>query len=48
MTAPAPSPNSTQVVRSLKSRMRLNTSEPITKARLAEPDWIMESAIVNA
>ena len=31
-TAPAPSPNSTQVVRSLKSRMREKTSEPITSA----------------
>ncbi len=33
-TAPAPSPNSTQVVRSLKSRMRENTSAPITRALL--------------
>ena len=33
-TAPAPSPNSTQVVRSLKSRMRENTSAPIDQ-RLA-------------
>jgi hypothetical protein len=31
-TAPAPSPNSTQVVRSSKSRMRENTSAPITSA----------------
>jgi hypothetical protein len=32
--APAPSPNSTQVVRSSQSRMRLKVSAPITKARL--------------
>ena len=31
-TAPAPSPNSTQVVRSFKSRMRENTSAPTTSA----------------
>ena len=31
-TAPAPSPNSTQVVRSSQSRMRLNVSAPITSA----------------
>ena len=32
MTAPAPSPNSTQVVRSLKSRMREKVSAPTTSA----------------
>ena len=47
-TAPAPSPNNTQVVRSLKSRMRLKTSAPITRARLAAPVWIMESATDRA
>ena len=31
-TAPAPSPNRTQVVRSSQSRIRLNVSEPITSA----------------
>ena len=36
-TAPAPSPNSTQVVRSLQSRMREKVSAPITKARLCAP-----------
>ena len=35
--APAPSPNSTQVVRSFQSRMRENVSAPITSARLCEP-----------
>ncbi len=33
--APAPSPNSTQVVRSFQSRMREKVSAPITSARLA-------------
>ncbi len=33
-TAPAPSPNSTQVPRSLQSRMREKVSAPITSARL--------------
>jgi hypothetical protein len=47
-TAPAPSPNSTQVVRSLKSRMRLNTSAPTTSALVAVPVWISESATVSA
>ena len=40
-TAPAPSPNSTQVVRSLKSRMRENTSAPTTSAFLTAPARIM-------
>ena len=47
-TAPAPSPKSTQVVRSLKSRMRLNTSAPMTRARRAPPARIMASATVRA
>ncbi len=47
-TAPAPSPNSTQVVRSLKSRMRENTSAPITSAVLALPVRIIASATVSA
>jgi hypothetical protein len=47
-TAPAPSPNSTQVVRSLKSRMRENTSAPITSARRAVPLRIIESATLRA
>jgi hypothetical protein len=42
------SPNSTQVVRSVKSRMRENTSAPITSALLAAPVLIIESAIVRA
>ena len=33
-SAPAPSPNSTQVVRSFQSRMREKVSAPITNARL--------------
>ena len=37
MTAPAPSPNSTQVVRSLKSRMREKVSAPITSAVRCAP-----------
>ena len=34
-TAPAPSPNSTQVARSVMSRIRLKVSAPITSTRLA-------------
>ena len=37
-TAPAPSPNSTQVPRSVQSRMREKVSAPITSARLYAPD----------
>ena len=47
-TAPAPSPNSTQVVRSLKSRMRENTSAPTTSALVAAPLLIIASATVSA
>ena len=36
-TAPAPSPNSTQVPRSVQSRMREKVSAPITSARLCTP-----------
>ena len=36
-SAPAPSPNSTQVERSFQSRMREKVSEPITSTRLARP-----------
>ena len=35
-SAPAPSPNSTQVERSLQSRMREKVSEPITSTRLRQ------------
>jgi hypothetical protein len=43
-TAPAPSPNSTQVVRSSKSRMREKTSAPTTSAQRALPARTMASA----
>ena len=44
-TAPAPSPNSTQVVRSVQSRMREKVSPPITSARLNMPARNMPSAV---
>ena len=47
-TAPAPSPKSTQVVRSEKSRMREKTSAPTTNALLALPVLIMASATLSA
>ncbi len=47
-TAPAPSPNRTQVARSSQSRMRLNVSEPITSALSAMPLFSIESAIASA
>ena len=47
-TAPAPSPNSTQVVRSEKSKMREKTSAPTTSALLAAPVLIMASATLIA
>ncbi|MNT67930.1 hypothetical protein D3C72_2061110 [compost metagenome] len=47
-TAPAPSPNSTQVVRSLKSRMRENTSVPITSTLRCEPLRMNLSAVASA
>ena len=43
-TAPAPSPNSTQVPRSFQSRMREKVSAPITSAVVAWPVRIMLSA----
>jgi hypothetical protein len=47
-TAPAPSPNSTQVVRSLKSRMRENVSAPTTSAVRCWPLRMKLSAIASA
>jgi len=47
-TAPAPSPNNTHVVRSLKSKMREKTSAPTTKAHDAAPLLTMASATVSA
>src|SRR3972149_1300737 len=38
-TAPAPSPNNTQVDRSCQSRMREKVSAPITRAVFAWPRW---------
>ncbi len=46
--APAPSPNRTQVVRSLQSRMREKVSAPITSARLCEPETRNLSAVATA
>ena len=45
---PAPSPNSTQVVRSFQSRMREKVSAPITSARLCEPEARNLSAVATA
>ncbi|CFN71770.1 Uncharacterised protein [Bordetella pertussis] len=47
-TAPAPSPNSTQVPRSFQSRMREKTSAPITSAQRARPARMKLSAVVMA
>ena len=47
-TAPAPSPNSTQVVRSFQSMMRENTSAPITSARRCLAETIIASATASA
>ena len=47
-TAPAPSPNSTQVVRSLQSTMRVSVSEPITRAVFTEPEAMNFSATLSA
>src|SRR5438045_311205 len=44
-TAPAPSPNSTQVPRSCQSRIRENVSAPITKAVRAWPVRKSASAV---
>ena len=46
-TAPAPSPNSTQVARSFQSRMREKVSAPITSARLCEPELRNLSAVAT-
>ncbi len=46
--APAPSPNSTQVVRSCQSMMRENVSAPITSALLCEPEVRNLSAVATA
>ena len=48
ISAPAPSPNSTQVERSLKSRMREKVSAPITITRRTEPPRISASAWASA
>ena len=47
-TAPAPSPKSTEVVRSFQSRMRENTSAPTTSAQRCRPPRRKLSAIVSA
>src|SRR6185369_6201805 len=47
-SAPAPSPNSTQVARSSQSRIRLNVSAPITSAFCALPERSIESATDKA
>jgi hypothetical protein len=47
-TAPAPSPNRTQVPRSFQSRMREKTSAPTTRAHLCEPERMNFSAMVSA
>ena len=47
-TAPAPSPNSTQVARSFQSKMRLKISAPMTSAFFAMPLLIYALAVVMA
>jgi hypothetical protein len=47
-TAPAPSPNSTQVPRSLQSIRRVMVSAPITSAHLAWPRATKPSATLSA
>src|SRR5471030_2843083 len=47
-TAPAPSPNSTQVPRSSKLRMRENTSAPITSTFLCSPALMKLLAVETA
>ena len=46
-TAPAPSPNSTQVPRSFQSRMREKTSAPTTSAFLYWPERMKVSAVAS-
>ena len=47
-TAPAPSPNSTHVVRSVQSTMRVSVSAPITSTVRAAPERMNLSAMVSA
>src|SRR5688500_2105219 len=47
-TAPAPSPNSTHVPRSLQSSMRVSVSAPTTRTVLAAPERMNLSATVRA
>ena len=47
-TAPAPSPKSTQVVRSFQLRSRDSRSAPITSAFWIAPETIMPRAIASA
>ena len=47
IAAPAPSPNSTQVCRSWKSRIRLNTSAPISSTVSAMPAWTNPVAVAK-
>lgn len=46
--APAPSPVSTQVVRSLQSVISVILSAPMTRARMAEPARMAWSAVARA
>ena len=48
ISAPAPSPKSTQVARSVKSRMRQKVSAPITITRREVPAWISALAWASA
>ena len=47
-TAPAPSPNSTQVPRSVQSMIRLKVSAPDDRMRSARPARIIASALASA
>ena len=47
-TAPAPSPNSTQVPRSVQSSMRVSVSAPTTSAFFAAPERMNLSATLSA
>ena len=47
-TAPAPSPNSTQVPRSFQSSIRVRVSAPTTSAVFAAPERMNLSAMVSA
>ena len=48
ITAPAPTPNNTQVPRSFQSRMRENTSAPTTRAQRCWPERMNRSAVASA